>query len=288
MDSKKRSYVVAGLLFLLGLNLFIWPYILKAQVLTVTFFDVGQGDAIFIETPQGHQILIDGGPDEKVLEKLGMRMPFWDTRLDLVILTHPEKDHVGGLIGVLEFYEVDNILWTGVKKDTNIFREWVKGLEKEQGQGTRVIIAQAAQKIVWASSDVAFLDILYPFESLQGEEPKNINDTSIVAKLVYGQDSFLLPGDISRITENILVINDVDVAADILKAAHHGSKSSSTEGFIRAVDPALTVIQVGQENQYGHPYQEVLERFSLLGIPILRTDTNGDIIIRTDGNTWQR
>ena len=285
MSSKKRSYAVAGLFFLLGLNLFTWPYVLKAQVLTVTFFDVGQGDAILIETPQGHQILIDGGPDEKVLEKLGTRMPFWDTRLDLVVLTHPDKDHVGGLIDVLDFYEVDNVLWTGVEKDTNLFQEWMKGLEKEQEQGTRVIIAQAAQKIAWSSSDVAFLDILYPFKNLQGTKPRKVNDTSIVAKLIYGQDSFLLPGDISQTTENILVINDVDLAADVLKAAHHGSKSSSMEAFIRAVNPLLTVIQVGGDNRYGHPYQEVLDRFSFNGIAILRTDQNGDILIRSNGNS---
>lgn len=278
--------MLVGLWVLLGANVFAWPYVLKADALWVTFFDVGQGDAIFIETPQGHQMLIDGGPDNAVLEKLGSAMPFWDRDIDLVILTHPDKDHVAGLIGVLKEYKVENVLWTGVQKDTKLFEKWKQALQKEGKEGARVEIAHAPQKVVWSKSKSSFIDILYPLESLEGKNPKDTNNTSLVSKLVFDKASFLLPGDISHKIEKSLLAEGIDLRADILKVAHHGSKSSSARLFLAAASPELAVIEVGKENRYGHPYQEVIERFEELQIPILRTDQNGDIVIRSDGNKF--
>ena len=266
--------------------MFAWPYVFKGGALTVTFFDVGQGDAIFIETPQGHQMLIDGGPDNAVLEKLGSVMPFWDRDIDLVILTHPDKDHVAGLIDVLKQYKVEHILWTGVQKNTKLFEKWKEALKEEDKEGARVEIAHAPQKVVWSKSKSSFIDILYPLESLEGKNPKDTNNTSLVSKLVFGKASFLLPGDISYKIEKSLLTEGIDLRADILKVAHHGSKSSSARPFLAAASPELAVIEVGKENRYGHPYQEVLERFEELKIPILRTDQNGDIVIRSDGKSF--
>ena len=123
-DSKKIILVIFGIL--IGLNILAWLAVYdlsKSQFLEVNFFDVGQGDSIFIETPQRHQILIDGGPDETILEKLGREMPFWDRTIDLIILTHPEHDHLAGLIEVLKRYKVENILWTGVSRTTSEYKE---------------------------------------------------------------------------------------------------------------------------------------------------------------------
>lgn len=267
-------------------NLFVWKEITKGGVLQVMFFDVGQGDAIFIETPYAHQILIDGGSDSQTTNKLGKVMPFWDRTLDLVILTHPDKDHIAGLIDVLKEYKVENVLWTGVEKDTKLFEKWEQVLEEESKEGARVGIAHAPQKVVWSKSKSSFIDILYPLENLQGENPPDTNNTSLVSKLVFGNASFLLPGDISYKTEKSLLAEGINLRADILKVAHHGSKFSSARPFLAAASPELAVIEVGRENRYGHPTQEVIERFEELQIPILRTDQNGDILIRSDGKSF--
>ena len=132
MRRRKGAFVVLGILF--GLNIFAWAVVCdlsQPQLLEVTFFDVGQGDSIFIETPQGHQILIDGGPDTTVLEKLGKEMPFWDRTIDLIILTHPEHDHMSGLIEVLKRYKVENILWTGIIRDTAEYEEWQRLIKED-------------------------------------------------------------------------------------------------------------------------------------------------------------
>ena len=142
----KRNPVFIILGILLGLNILAWAAVwsLRPQGLEVTFFDVGQGDAAFIETPQNQQILIDGGPTSIILEKLGREMPFWDRTIDLIILTHPEHDHMAGLIEVLKRYQVGNILWTGVVRDTAEYKEWQKLIKEE---GAKIYIAQAGQQI---------------------------------------------------------------------------------------------------------------------------------------------
>jgi len=205
LKNKKIVWIVLGVL--IGANvlvlIIVWE-LSKAGDLEVVFFDVGQGDSIFIETKDGFQILIDGGPDLSVLEKLGQEMPFYDRTIDLVILTHPDHDHIFGLLEVLKRYQVKNILWTGVVKDTDEYKEWEKLIKEE---GANIIIAQAGQKIICSlqkthdrgnSAMGIFLNILYPLESLEGQEVEDSNDTSIVAQLVFNDNSFLLTGDISK------------------------------------------------------------------------------------------
>lgn len=245
--------------------------------LEVVFFDVGQGDAIFIETPHHHQILIDGGPSSVVSEKLGKEMPFWDRTLDLIVLTHPDFDHLAGLIEVLKRYEVKNILWTGVACGTAECQEWKRLIEAE---GANIRLAQAGQQIKGGG---ILLDVLYPFENIEGKEVKNTNDTSIVLRLVYGENSFLLTGDIYQSVEEGLIGEGID--SDILKVAHHGSKYSSSQEFIEAVSPDLAVISVGKDNNYGHPSQEVLK--NLADCEIFRTDLEGDIKIISDGSRYR-
>ncbi len=284
MASQCRNYAIGIILFLLGANVFVWPHVLRSG-LVVTFFDVGQGDAVFIETPQGHQILIDGGPDAKVAEKVGRRMPFWDKTLDLVILTHPDKDHLDGLIDILESWEVEHVLWTGVETDTRLFEQWTEMLEQEQKGGARVFLVDAPQRARWTKDQSAFMDILYPLENLKKQRPRKTNDTSIVARLVFGSDSFLFSGDITKKVEALLVEQEIDIQSEVLKAPHHGSKTSSSESFLEAVKPKLTIIQVGRENRYGHPAEEVIERLRAFRTVILRTDQQGDIVIHSDGDT---
>jgi len=264
MSSKQRNFALIGLWFLLGANIFAWQYVVRSGGDSVTFFDVGQGDSIFIETKEGYQILIDGGPNRAVLGKLSKQIPFWDNSLDLVILTHPDKDHLAGLIGVLESYKVDTVLWTGVKSETILFENWEKALEAE---GAEVIVANAPQRIG------SFGEVLYPAAGVQERE---LNDTSIVTKWTLGDTSFLLPGDITRKIEKKLT--SLDIASSILKVPHHGSKTSSSLEFLQAVNPNIAVIQVSERNSYGHPDPNILKRLNDLGISVLQTSQKGDIV----------
>jgi competence protein ComEC len=280
---KEKNIISAILIFLFGLNILAWLAVYelsKPQFLEVTFFDVGQGDAIFIETPQSHQILIDGGPDSAVLEKLGREMPFWDRTIDLVVLTHPQHDHYGGLIEVLKRYEVKNILWTGVLRDNPEYKEWERLIKGE----AKIFIAQKGQRV--KASEVIF-DILFPFENFEGKIVKNINDTSIIIRLVFGENSFLFTGDAYKSAEIKLLENKIDVDSDVLKVGHHGSKTSSAPEFIVEVLPEIAVIFAGEGNPYGHPHPETLETFKKYGINILRTDKNGDIKIISNGVNYE-
>jgi len=275
---KNFSLVILSLL--LALNILAWIVVFdlsKIQPLEVVFFDVGQGDSIFIETPKKQQILIDGGPGSAILEKLGTEMPFYDNTLDLIILTHPEKDHLAGLLEVLKRYKVENILWTGVKRDTLEFKEWERKILEEKAS---IKIAQAGQKIFAAK---AVLEILYPFENLAGQEFKDSNETSIVSRLVFGENSFLFTGDIRKSEEKALLEQRANLDSDVLKVAHHGSKTSNSKEFIEKVSPEIAVISLGKENSYGHPHQEVLDILEDYGIKILRTDQHGNIKIISDG-----
>ena len=291
MLKRNEKFLLFTLVGLFFFNILAWWIVFdlsKPQFLEVNFFDVGQGDAIFIKTPSGNQILIDGGPDSKILEKLGKEMPFWDRGIDSIILTHPERDHLAGLIDVLKSYKVENIIWTGIKREIPEAKEWENLIEKEKA---RVFIANSGQKVLLPEG---VIEILFPFENLEGEKFENSNDTSIVAELIFNKNSFLFTGDISKSTENDLVFSE-NLNTDVLKVAHHGSKNSTSEDFLEKVLPKIAVISVGKKgdsnpdcdnkerNPYGHPNCEVLERLKNFGIKVLRTDIDGDIKIISDG-----
>lgn len=208
-------------------------------------------------------------------------MPFWDRTIDLVVLTHPEHDHISGLLEVLKRYKVDYILWTGIRRDTAEYKEWMRLIENEESQ---IKIAQSGQKILWSLDRENYIEVLYPFENLLGQEVKNTNNTSVVIKLIFGQNSFLFTGDVYKSVERKLIKEGIDLQSNVLKVGHHGSKTSSAEDFLEKVKPEIAVISVGLENSYGHPYPEVLEVLAKYDIKVLRTDELGDIKIISDGN----
>jgi len=288
MDLKARNFSLFNLGILLLFNAISWIVVWdlnKTKSLEVNFFNVGQGDAIFIVSPKGQQILIDGGPDSIILKKLAQEMPFWDRDIDLIILTHPEKDHMAGLIEVLKRYKVENILWTGIVRDIPEYDEWIKLIAKE---GAEIKIAKAGQQIKLSRfnlNNFIYFDIFYPFEELAGQEFKNSNDTSITTKLVFNGVTFLFTGDISDKVEKELVLASLPLESDILKVSHHGSKYSSSDYFLENVSPEIAVIQVGK-NSYGHPTKAVLERLEKFDIKVLRTDLNGDIKIISNGKDY--
>jgi competence protein ComEC len=287
MENRRKLNLLL-ILFLILTNILVWQALFNLGLdnsLEVIFFDVGQGDAVFIETPYKHQILIDGGPDSKILEKLTKEMPFWDRTIDLIILTHPEKDHLAGLLEVLERYKVEQILWTGVIRDTAEYNKWQELIKKEKA---KITIAQAPQRI---KAGRVSLNILYPFESLEGEKLEESNDTSIIFRLIFGDDSFLFTGDVEKSVEKKILSEcreEVDclLGSDVLKVSHHGSKTSTSEEFLKEVSPEVAIISCGRNNSYGHPHQETLDILEKYGIRIFRTDLNGDIKIISDGKNY--
>jgi len=244
----------------------------KEDGLKVYFFDVGQGDSVFIETGDGKQVLIDGGPDNKVIQRLSEVMPFWDRTIDIIILTHPDQDHIAGLPEVLKRYKVRGIVETGIECQKPECLIWKKLKEKE---GAVKISARLGDKLVLDENTRLF--VFNPFDDLSGKKVSKANNTSVVVKLIYGGYSFLLTGDIEKQIEEKLVLAGIDIDSDYLKIAHHGSKTSSAESFLDGISPLLAFISSG--NRYGHPHQEVTERLENKGIKYYRTDELGTIIL---------
>ena len=259
----------------------------RGGILTVAFLDIGQGDAIFIDTPSGNQMLIDGGPGKSVLRELSKVMPFYDRSIDVVIATHADQDHVGGLPNVLKNYKVNIFMEPGLSGPSSSYEELEKMVERldtptqgrgaDQSVGFKKILARRG--MVVDLGDGAILQILFPVIDPPGT---NTNMSSIVAKLVYGENEFMLTGDSPIAIEDYLVSLG-GLKSDVLKAGHHGSKTSSSDEFVRAVAPQYTVISAGKNNRYGHPHQEVLDILNNFGTKILFTFELGQIVFKSDG-----
>lgn len=254
----------------------------KNGLLKVYFLDVGQGDAMFIEAPNGNQILIDGGPNNQVLSELGKIMPFYDHDIDLISLSHPQEDHAAGLLEVLKKYDVKNILWAEGEYNSPIFSSWREAVKEENANE----IDAVAGKIIDLGSG-AILTILFPINSTAGTFVKNPNDNSVIVSLEYKGNRFLFTGDTEAAVERKIVGMGVDLKADVLKVGHHGSNTSTTDGFLSAIKPQVAVIEVGAKNRYGHPRKEVLDRLEKNGIKYYRTDTDGMVEIISDGTSFQ-
>ena len=271
---KKTGYFVLGILFLSTILVWLAVFSLeKNQKLEIVFFNIGQGDSILINAKNNQQILIDGGPNDSVVDKLGETLPFYDKKIELIILTHPDKDHISGLVEVIKRYQVDRILTTGIQCSTEVCQILSEQIQKKK---IPVKIAQAGQTI--SIDDNIFLGIFNPLKNLSGENVKNKNDTSIVTKLVTGENSVLLTGDITSKTEKVLIENNFNLQSDFLKIAHHGSKHSTSKIFLEKVSPETAIISVGK-NSWGMPTKEVLEKLDERKIKMYRTDIDGDVKI---------
>ncbi len=249
--------------------------------LHVFFLDVGQGDAIFIQTPSHRQILIDGGPSpEAITNELGPRMPFWDRSIDLVVLTHPHDDHIAGLVEVLRRYQVGQVWESGLEYDSPAYDEWRKLIEDK---GIECTVARAGLRI--ELGDGVRLDVLHPqAEMLQGTS-SDVDNNSVVLRLVYGQVSFLFTADIFQEAEHFLLSEGAEINGEVLKVCHHGADTSSSAYFLEAVEPKLAVISVGADNSFGHPHPEVMARLAqrVGAEAIYLTAERGTIELISDG-----
>ncbi len=358
---------ILGAVFLFGI--FYHP----AKKLEVDFLDVGQGDAILIKAPDGQNILIDGGPNSRVVERLSAVLMPWDKKIDLMILTHPHDDHVSGLVNVIERFEVGRILYTGVSHDSPNYIAWLAAVKKKKIPMT---IIDRPRTI--GLGENCEMEILYPVESFLDKTVENLNNTSIVVRLVYNETSFLFTGDAEENVEkelleyqktpqnaeysdgggeqgsrtpsdksrtgilsgngisadallssssrrqdnyninletgqnkNTIIEKDgvfVDPSEDevsfpdkylhnsilenpvkglgkvnVLKVGHHGSDTSSSEEFLKAVSPEMAVISVGKDNDFGHPSLRTIKKLERIGAKIFRTDEKGTVKMASDG-----
>ncbi len=279
MEKIKKQFNYYFILLFFAVVFLVWYAVFaesRGGELTVAFLDVGQGDAILVDSPTGHQVLIDGGQNKKVLQELSKVMPFYDRSIDVVLATHPDSDHIGGLPDVLERYDVDLVIEPGVVSDSAEYQVFDEAVKNE---GAKRIFARRGMKIN-LGEDVYIL-ILFPNIDVDGWDA---NDASIVAKLVYGDTSYLLTGDSPQKIEKYLVsLDKKNLDVDVLKVGHHGSKTSTSEVLIGFTSPEYAIISSEKDNRYGHPHQEVLDILNKFEIKILRIDETGTVTIKSDG-----
>ena len=282
-DKNKLTIIVLALI-----SIFVWHSAtsgmgeLPGRILEITVIDVGQGDSILIETPSGKKVLIDGG--EEYAGK-NIVIPFLRrkgiNKLNMVILTHPHSDHVGGLPEVLKKVRVDSVLDSGLPHTSGYYKNFLSLIEKNR----------IKYKVVRLGSTLDFRDgvkanILGPSEPLLEGTNSDLNNNSIVMRLVYGKFSMLLTGDSEREGEKRLMERGAYLQSNILKAGHHGSNTSSSKEFLEEVRPEVVIISVGAHNDFGHPGKYTLERLSNINAKILRTDKDGAVIIKTNGRKF--
>ena len=277
---SRRWGIAIAVLIVANLGVWSWALLPANARLTVRFLDVGQGDSILIQAPNGRRVLIDGGPSGKVLEReLGGVLPFWDRSIDLVVLTHPHRDHLAGLIDVVERRPVGSVLVSGSVSETPTFAEWREVVGR---RGVPLVTAEAGQRVE-LGNDIR-LEVLHPPARLLRETGTDFNNNSIVLRLTYGEASFLFTGDVESIAEAYLVSQRASLMADVLKVPHQGSATSSTVPFLAAVDPLVAVVTVGEENSFGHPSAEVLARLEgQVGENLFVTARDGTVEVSTDG-----
>ncbi|MGB9911592.1 MAG: ComEC/Rec2 family competence protein [Microgenomates group bacterium] len=305
-----RNFFRIIFIFLFLLTGLIWGAVFQFpdNKLHLVFCDVGQGDAILI-TKGKNQILVDGGPNEKVLICLSKHLPFWDRQIELVILTHPEFDHLTGLVSVIERYKILQIISNSLIAESGVFQKFREEVVKRAipvyspHQGERIKIGEInleilfpeerlGEEIIWQTKDWSAKENLVSNSSVLGTTfvsfKGNLNETSIVSLLEFGDFQALLTGDIGIKEEKKIIsfyqFNPREI--EVLKIPHHGSKYSSSEEFLKTINPKIAIISVGANNRWGHPTAEVLERLKSLGIEVYRTDLEGEIEIVSDGKKW--
>lgn len=283
----RKYFSYLALLLLIFITLGIWGAVFAATPsgkLTVAVMDVGQGDSIFIESPTGVQVVIDGGPDDSMLRDLPKLMPLADRSLDAIIETHPDADHIDGFIDLLKRYSVGVVLEPGIPKDTLTAKTFEGEVDTDH------IPRAIARRGMWLDlGGGAKLTILFPDFDTSTLTPDQANEGAVVAQLTYASTSVLLMADAPKdIEDHLVVLDGANLKSDILKIGHHGSAGSSGETFIATVHPRVAVISLGQHNKYGFPKQVTLDTLDAQNIKTLRTDEEGTITFVSDGKQFMR
>ncbi len=243
---------------------------------TFAMLDIGQGDALFVESPTGTQIMFDVGPARKVLGPLQEVMSPFDKSIDAIVITNPDADHIGGFIDILKNYKVGAVFEPGTLNDSKTFQNLESEIKK---QNIPDLLAQKGMRLDLGGE--VFIDILFPDQDVSTWAT---NDGSIVARLSYGNTSIMLTGDATQKTEKIILGENkrTQLKSTVLKVGHHGSRTSTSQSFVKAVAPEYAFISDGQDNKYGHPHPETLQTLEQFGAKIFRTDLLGTIIMKCD------
>lgn len=279
-DYGKLIFVII-LLFISLLLISEIYFLATPKKLRVSFLDVGQGDAILIQTPSGKSMLVDGGPNNLINEKLSIEMSHFDNDIDVMVETHPDADHVTGLIPVLEKYNVKKIILSKAKSETKIFDDLNKHIDEE---GANIYIAHTGDEIDFHDGVIA--KILYPSLNYVAKK-SDTNDVSVSMEIIYGNETFLLTGDLPSERETELISAGLDKNITVYKAGHHGSKNSSSNLLLAYIKPEYSVISAGKDNRYGHPNIETIDRLTKHMKEILSTIDRGTISFITDGRTLE-
>jgi competence protein ComEC len=282
-DEDKKNYHKYWLLALVLLLFFANIYIFwldwqnSHRGLTFAMLDVGQGDALFIESPTGTQVLVDGGPPRTIMKRLSRMMPFFDKKIDAIIITNPDADHIGGFADVLKVYKVGQMFEPGTFNDSKTYQNL-----KNQVASKKITENIARRGMQIDIGGGAVIDILFPDRDVSSW---TTNDGSVVARLSYGKISVMLEGDATAETERIILEENLKekLKSQVLKVAHHGSHTSTSPLFVEAVAPLYALISDGKNNKYGHPHEDTLSTLSAFGTEIFRTDLFGSIIMKSDG-----
>jgi competence protein ComEC len=290
--SRRRvwQWMGTGALMAIAVVIALYPFSPRqnGKDLEVTVLDVGQGDSLFVAFPGRHTMLIDGGGALESFHERGMRSgidtgeevvsPYlWSRglkRIEVVALTHAHQDHLGGLPAILENFRVDE-LWVGHDVESAAYQNI---LALAAARGVRIVHVKAGNSFTRGAVSGS---ILWPEDT--SEERAAKNDDSVVIRLTDGSRSLMLPGDIERPSERQILADDPPLSADFLKVAHHGSRTSTIDAFLSAVNPAFAAISSGKDNSFGHPSPDVVERLESAGVRVYRTDRDGAITVTTDG-----
>lgn len=286
LSGKNIFYCIFTIfLFFAGILFFYYFTENSREFLTVAVLDIGQGDAIFIEAPNGNQVLIDAGQTSAVTRQLSQMLPFYDRHLNLIIATHHDSDHTGGMPDIFKRYNVEKYATGSTRENDALYTEIerLENVEKSErimlSAGDRIILDDGIVSGANVRSSI-YLDILWP----PGDEKfSNTNDASVVVNLVYGEISFLLTGDAPKSVEEKIVGEKLLNKVNVLKVGHHGSKNSTSENFVRKIAPQYAVISAGKDNKFGHPHAEVVEVLRKNNVEILETAQMGTIIFKSDG-----
>lgn len=246
---------------------------LQPGQMRVCFLDVGQADSILVQMPNGRNMLVDAGNNDDGAAVVNYLRQYGVKQIDYLIGTHPHEDHIGGLDTVIKSFKIGKLYMPQVTSTTKTFEDVLKAV---QDKGLKITPARAGVQIV--NSGKLNVTMLAPNKA----EYEDLNNYSAVIKVTFNQISFLLTGDAGEQSEaEMLLSSAISTQADVLKVGHHGSRYSTSEGFLKAVAPRYAVISAGAGNDYGHPHKETLEK--LHGIKVFRTDLNGTITFTTDG-----